>query len=66
MFGHPMLQLELTPREASILVQTLDTVLLELRTEISHTDSHDYKEQLKERQSVLERTRQALADLAGD
>ncbi|HET8654943.1 MAG TPA: hypothetical protein VFL93_05480 [Longimicrobiaceae bacterium] len=61
-----MLQLELTPREASILVQTLDTVLQELRTEISHTDSHDYKEQLKERQSVLERTRQALADLAGD
>ena len=58
-----MLQLDLTAKEAAILADTLQAALTELHTEIAHTDSHDYKEQLKERQQVLERTQEALARL---
>lgn len=59
-----MLQLDLTPKEASILAETLEAALTELRSEIGHTDSHEFKEQLKERQQILERTHAELIQLA--
>ena len=42
-----MIRLELTLEEAQELANVLQEYLSELRAEISATDSHDFKEQLK-------------------
>lgn len=55
-----MIHLDLTEEEAAVLITTIRSALSELHTEISHTDSHDYKEQLRIRQHALEKALQSL------
>jgi hypothetical protein len=45
--------LELTPVETQELRDSLGSYLSELRTEIVHTDSYDYRQGLKARKAVL-------------
>ena len=47
------MMLELSQTEEQVLAETLKTSLVRLSDEISHTDSHDYREFLKERKEVL-------------
>lgn len=49
-----MVHLDLTLTEAETLLETLENYLSELRAEISHTDSADFRETLKERKEVLQ------------
>ena len=53
------MQIELNDAEATVLEELLESVLSEMRSEISHTDDRDFKSQLRERrdtvQSILER-----------
>lgn len=55
-----MLNLKLNDNEGKILAETLDISLSRLRDEISHTDSHDYREVLKQRREVLVKLREKL------
>jgi len=57
-----MPQLELSPEEATTLRETLTAVLSDLRYEINSTDAHDYREQLKVKQGILERVIGQLGD----
>ena len=50
-----MVELELSPEDVTTLREILNTALSDLRYEINNTDSHDYREQLRLKQSVLER-----------
>lgn len=45
---------ELSPEEKNLLIGLLDKELGETRTEIHHTQSHDYKEDLKVREKRLQ------------
>ena len=47
------MQLELTDAERQILAEILDNALSNLKEEIYHTETYDYKEQLKLRESTL-------------
>ena len=47
--------LDLSPAEISVLRDVLEGALSDLGTEIAGTDSHDYREGLKERREVLRR-----------
>ena len=47
-------QFTLTDEERDVLVETLQTVLSNLRYEIGNTDSHDFKEGLKSKKHLLE------------
>jgi len=55
-----MLNLKLNETEGKILAETLDTSLSRLGDEISHTDSRDYRELLKQRRDILEKLRNQL------
>lgn len=55
-----MMHIELNDTEEKILAEALDSVLINLRDEISHTDGHDYREFLKERKGVLTTLREKL------
>ena len=46
-------KIELTPEESVLLKEVLESDLSELRMEISHTDSFDFREQLKKKQQML-------------
>jgi hypothetical protein len=48
------MRLELTDREVRVLIQVLEERLRELRLEIIHTSTHDYKIILKDRERVLQ------------
>jgi hypothetical protein len=48
-----MLQLDLNDREQETLAEVLRSVLSELRTEVSHTDRHAYREQIKHQEQVI-------------
>lgn len=48
-----MLHIDLTVEERNLLEQMLDSCLTELRGEISATHSHDYKDDLKQREVLL-------------
>ena len=48
-----MMRLELSEMEEQVLVDTLKVSLSRLHDEISHTDSHDYREFLKVRKEIL-------------
>jgi hypothetical protein len=48
-----MLHIELTIDERNLLQQMLDACLTDLRGEISATHSHQYKEDLKQREGLL-------------
>ena len=51
---HSVIQLELQPLEAVALKQVLRSYLDDLQTEISHTDTREYRERLKSQQALLE------------
>jgi len=55
-----MIQLDLTPEEKSILVAMLEINLSDLRMEISHTDSQDFRDKLRERKAVLNKLLETL------
>jgi len=48
------MQITLTENETRALIQTLQERLRELRHEIVHTTSHQYREDLKEHERVLQ------------
>jgi hypothetical protein len=48
-----MLHIDLTVDERDLLEQMLDACLIDLRGEVSATHSHDYKENLKQREILL-------------
>ncbi|MCP3169532.1 hypothetical protein [Myxococcus qinghaiensis] len=52
--------LELSAEEARELKQALDTALLELLTEISHTDQRAYRDLLRERYDKLDHLNRRL------
>ena len=55
-----MIQLELTPNDRDVVVETLESYLSNLRYEIADTDSMDYREKLKTRETVLNKVVNAL------
>ncbi len=54
------MRLELSETEEKVLADTLDASLSRLGDEISHTDSRDYREFLKQRKEVLAKLREKL------
>ena len=59
-----MLELKLDEEEASILADVLENDLSDLRMEIAHTDSFDYREMLKRRKAVLMKAVESLTEQA--
>jgi hypothetical protein len=55
-----MLTLDLSASEQAILREVLETAVLEMGTEISGTDSKDFRDDLKERREVLQKVIAAL------
>lgn len=55
-----MITITLSDEEARVLADTLTHDLSELRMEISHTDSLDFREGLKSRKAALRRVLDAL------
>ena len=55
-----MAQIELDTNEASVLRETLESVVSELGYEIANTDAKDFRDKLKEKQVVLRRLLQVL------
>lgn len=49
-----MIRIELSPEEAEALQHVLRSYLSDLHDEIVHTDSYDYREQLKQQQALLD------------
>lgn len=60
-----MIHLDFTTDEIKILANVLESYLSELRMEIADTDSRDFREMLKERKIVLEKTLDALGHPVG-
>ena len=58
------MQLTLSADEASELRELLAVALSELRSEIHHTDSPEYRERLQQRERLLQRLHEQL-DTAG-
>ncbi len=56
-----MVQLDLSTEDVAAVRETLESALSELRYEINNTDSHDYKEKLREKKAALEK---AIAQLS--
>ncbi len=56
-----MVELELDAEEASILAGVLENDLSDLRMEITHTDSYDFRKGLKRRKAVLMKALESLA-----
>jgi hypothetical protein len=50
-----MVRLELMPEEAEVLRHLLQTRLADMRKEISHTATRDFREKLKRKEILLER-----------
>ncbi|MGE5492534.1 MAG: hypothetical protein ACM31P_14730 [Actinomycetota bacterium] len=57
-----MFQLELNDQEHGMLVEVLRSFLSELRSEVSHTDTFAFRDQLKAQEHVI---KQLLAKLEG-
>lgn len=55
-----MLTLDLSPAEQDVLRQVLEDAVSELGTEISATDSKDFRDDLKDRREVLQKVIAAL------
>ncbi len=58
-----MYTVTLNSEQIQILQDVLECSLSELHTEIHHTDSRCFKEQLKEREAILQNLLQMLASL---
>lgn len=55
-----MLTLDLSAAEQAVLRQVLEDAVSEMGTEISGTDSKDYRDDLKDRREVLQKVIAAL------
>jgi hypothetical protein len=49
-----MITLKLAPEELKVLEETIERSVSDLRMEVGHTDSHEFKERLKDRKTVLD------------
>jgi hypothetical protein len=56
-----MPEVDLTQEERLVLTDVLKRALEDLHTEISHTDSGDYRDALKARRSVVEKVLASIA-----
>ena len=54
------MQLTLSSEEARELRDLLDAALSDLRSEIHHTDTSDFREELRNRERLLQRLREQL------
>jgi len=61
-----MIHLDFSTDEVKILASVIESYLSELRMEIADTDNHDFREMLKERKAVLEKTLETLGHPAGN
>jgi hypothetical protein len=59
-----MCQFELTSEEVALMRELLDSGLRELRDEIRHTDSRQYRDMLKEREALLQKLTSHLVEQA--
>jgi hypothetical protein len=57
-----VVRLDLTPHDARVLRDALEDYLSDLRMEISHTDSMDFRERLKAKKRVLRHVADALSE----
>jgi hypothetical protein len=57
-----MIQISISEADAGMLRQTLDAKLVDLRREISHTDSHRFRDILYQLEAMLERVIGQLPD----
>ena len=57
-----MFELKLDEEEAAILAEVLENDLSDLRMEIAHTDSWDFRKMLKQRKAVLIKVVESLAE----
>lgn len=60
-----MVTVQLADEEAALLKQSLEVLLSDLRMEISHTDSGDFRRGLKVEKAVLERVIAQLGEAEG-
>ena len=60
-----MVHLELTIDEAATLKMALEDFLSDLRMEIAHTDSMDFRERLKTKKRILRKVADALTTPEG-
>jgi hypothetical protein len=58
-----MVEIDLENNECAILRHVLESYLSDLRMEIAHTDSFDFRDMLKERKAVI---RKVLGELGED
>jgi len=58
-----MAQFELSTAEAKLLGELLTSSLSDLHTEISHTDSRELREELKEREETFREIRERITAL---
>jgi hypothetical protein len=56
-----MYHLELTVNEMTVLKETLESHVEDMKVELAHTDTHHFKEMLKRRLDLLERIVSRLA-----
>ena len=56
-----MIELKLDDEEASILAEVVENDLSDLRMEIAHTDSYNFRKGLRRRKAVLMKVVESLA-----
>jgi hypothetical protein len=54
------MQIDISDVERTILIEVVDKAYGELKEEIYHTESYDYKDQLREREAAFVSLRQKL------
>lgn len=59
-----MCQFSFSSEEVALMQELLDCGLRELREEIRHTDSRNYREMLKEREALLQKLSAHVAEQA--
>jgi hypothetical protein len=57
-----MINLDLTNEDVRILIDLLETAVSELRMEIMQTDNRDYRKMLQQREGLLKRLHEDLAE----
>lgn len=55
-----MLQIQLSTEEALLLCEILESYLGDLRAEFHHTDTFEYREELKHKEAILKKLLQQL------
>ncbi len=60
-----MPEIDLTKDELETLAAVLKTYLSDLRMEISHTDSMDFRELLKKRKEIIQKAINSMESAAG-